>query len=241
MKSLALAFLFPLSVFAQTITIEEFKYPVRDISTLKLNKEDLYKSMDLSLIKPKDSICSSRAHMWAFDFKKKFEVDSPKIFLFFTRKNNRHGEFTWWYHVAPMVNEKGKLWVMDKGFPKKFNSPLLPNAWMKKFVGENTVCREIKAGEDDLVERMFKGSSFPVETQYGSHDCYYKFTPAGYVTPESVAKNILGKDADGRPVNFNRDDFNLNEVFNACLEAHTAPWGWAVGAGQQACRNFVRN
>lgn len=241
MKSLALVFLFPLSVFAQTITLEDFKYPIQDISSRKLNKEELFKSIDLSLIKPNDSICSSRAHMWSYDFKKKFEVDAPKIFLFFTRKNNRHGQFSWWYHVAPMVNEKGKLWVMDKGFPKKITSPLLREEWMKNFVGDKSVCKEIKQGEDDLVARMFRESTFPVETQYGSHDCYYKITPAGYMTPGSVAKHILGKDEDGRPVNFNRDEMNLNEVYNACLEAHTAPWGWAVGAGQQACRNFTWN
>lgn len=241
MKAFSLLFLLPFSLAAQTLTLEDFKYPIPDILTKKLNKEELFSKMNVSLIKLNDSICSNRALMWAYDFKRKHEVESPKIFLFFTPKTSRHGNFNWWYHVSPMVNEKGKFWVTDRGFPRKIKTPLSVEAWLKQFTGEKSVCKEIKPGEDDLVERMFSASSFPEKTKYGRYDCYYKFVPPGYWTPEAVAKHLLGKDADGRPVQYVRDEINENEVYNACLEAVTAPWGWAMGAGQQACRNYVRN
>lgn len=235
--------LFSVSAFSQTLTLSEFNYPVPDIKSRGLTKETLYQSMNRTLVRSKDSICSNRAHMWAFDFKRKFDLDSPKIFLFFTPKNSRTGGWltgiSWWYHVSPMINEGGKFYVMDAGFPGKISKPLLMKDWLVTFTGVDHQCKEIKTGEDDLVELIFKEQTFPQQTRYGKYDCYYKITPAGYWVPGQVAKGILGRDESGRPVRLDRTTIQEKEVFEACLEASTTPAGWVWGNGYSKCNWYM--
>ena len=240
MKAFLLLFLFCTPLFAQTLRLDEFKYPIPDIASRKLNKEELFTKMNRSLVRLGDSICSNRALMWVYDFKQKYNVESPKVFLFFTPKTGRHFATTWWYHVAPMVNENGKYWVVDAGFPKFVKGPMLLKDWLTKFTSENSTCKEILAGDDDLVERMFSGATFPQVTRHGKYDCYYKIVPPGYWTPEGVAKHILGRDADGVPVHYVRDEIDKDDVYLACLEAATSPFGWATGAGRGVCRDYIR-
>lgn len=241
MKTFVLLALLPFSVFSQTLTLDEFKFSVPDIASRGLKKEDLFKKMNRSLIKENASECSNRALMWGHDFKRHKNLDTAKIFLFYTAKSGHHGNMQWWFHVSPMVNENGKFWVMDAGFPSRVKSPLAVKDWLKEFTGKNSVCKEIKPGEEDLVERMFSGHSFPENTRYGKYDCYYKFAPAPYWTPEALAKHLLGRDAEGRPVNYVRDEFEESEVYTACVEAATSSLGRALGMARGKCRNYMQN
>jgi hypothetical protein len=232
--------LFSFSLFAQTITLEEYRTPIPDIAERHFIKEDLFQKMNRRLVKVNDSICSNRAHVWAYDFQK-HGIASPKIFLFFTPKTSRRDGISWWYHVSPIVNEKGSFFVMDAGFPRTIKRPLTVEEWLMEFNGKDSRCKEIKDEDTDLVERMFSESSFPESTKHGKYDCYYKITPAGYWTPAQVAKNVLGKDENGRPVRVVRDEFNRDEVFEACLEASTNPLGWAWGSTLRKCQYFVNH
>jgi hypothetical protein len=240
---MSLFLLSSVSAFSQSITLSDFNYPVRDIKEQGLTKETLYKSMNRSLVRHKDSICSNRAHVWAYEFEKKSQVTSPKIFLFFTPKNSRTGGWwtgvNWWYHVSPMVNEGGKFYVMDAGFPDRVKTPLLMKDWLAEFTGKDSKCKEIKQGEDDLIEHIWDQSAFPETTRYGKYDCYYKITPAGYWIPGQVAKHVLGKDETGRPIRLERDQIDKDEVYQACLEASTSPMGWAMGSGRSKCASFI--
>lgn len=231
------------SAFSQTITLSDFNYPVPDIKELGLTKESLYKDMNRTLVRHQDSICSNRAHMWAFDFERKHHVTTPKIFLFYTSKNSHMGGrltgINWWYHVTPMVNEGGELFAMDAGFPGKIKSALPMKEWLANFTGKDAKCKEILPGEDDLIELIYQGNAFPQTTRYGKYDCYYKITPAGYWVPGQVAKHILGKDESGRPVRLERDQINKDEVFEACLEASTTPAGWVWGNGYSKCNYYM--
>lgn len=240
MKALSILFLFSTSVFAQTLHLKDFNYPVPDIAPRNLKKEELFTKMNRSLVRLKDSICSNRAHMWAYDFKREHQIDSPKIFLFYTAKSGRYPGVTWWYHVSPMVNEKGNYWVMDAGYPDRVKGPLPIKEWLKEFTGEKSVCKEIQPGDDDLVELMFSASTFPEVTRHGKYDCYYKLTPPGYWTPEALAKHILGRDASGSPVRYVRDEISKSEVYSACLETTTSPFGWAFRQGRGACQKYIR-
>lgn len=222
-------FLISTSLYAQTITIPQYNYIVRDIRERKLSKEFLYLKMNRKLVRSKDSICSNRAHVWTWDFHLN-NIESPKIFLFFTPKTGHFDGVTWWYHVAPLINEGGKLWVMDAGYPAKVSSPLTIKDWMKAFNGVKSVCKEIKSSETDLVQMMNSAKTFPEQTQHGKYNCYFRITPPGYWTPSQVAKNILGK--------FNRDSINESEVFSACIEAATTPFGYLFRKKGQ-CRHFL--
>jgi hypothetical protein len=77
-----------------------------------------------------------------------------KIFAFGNLRvrtpNSVRGVVGWWYHVAPMVNESGRLWVLDAGFPAKIKGAKTAKDWLFDFAGSRN-CKEIKAGDNDLI------------------------------------------------------------------------------------------
>jgi hypothetical protein len=223
---------------AQSVPLPDYNWSTEDIALSNLKKEDLFKNMNRNLVKVGNSICSNRAMIWAYDFKRNYNVDSSKLFLFYTGKTGDAGATTWWYHVTPMIVENGTEYTMDAGFSASIKSPLLIKDWIKKFTG-STNCKEIRANETDLIERMFKGHTFPETTQYGTYDCYYKKVPAGYWTPASVAMNLLGVTIDGTPTNYERAEINKDDVYAACKEAVTGPIGYALGNGAKKCRKYL--
>lgn len=227
------------SAFAQEVVLTDFKnWKMTDIASKGYKKETLFSKMNRDLIKVGASICSNRALVWAYDFKRNQNIDAGKLFLFYTKKTGDVGQTTWWYHVTPVVNEKGVIFAMDAGFPGSIDAPLATKDWLKKFTG-STNCKEIKAGDTDLIERMFDGYVYPATTTHGNYDCYYAYTPGGFWTPSSVAKGLLGVDEDGKPVHYVRDEIDNDEVYAACVEAVTGPLGRAVGGGKKRCAKYL--
>jgi hypothetical protein len=227
---LTLATLFSSLTNAQSVPLPDYDWSTEDIALSDLKKEELFKTMNRDLIKLGNSICSNRAMIWLYDFKRKYNVDGSKLFLFYTGKTGDAGAKTWWYHVTPMIVENGTEYTMDAGFSSSIKSPLLVKDWIKKFTG-STNCKEIRAGENELIELMYKGQTFPETTKYGTYDCYYKKVPAGYWTPSSVAMNLLG--------NFQRPELDKDEVYAACKEAVTSPIGRALGNGAKKCKKYL--
>lgn len=238
MKLLMSLFFLSYGIFAQTITVPDYNYVVRDISERNLSKETIYQKMNRTLVRSKDSICSNRAQVWGWDFHVN-QIESPKIFLFFTPQAGRFDGVTWWYHVSPLVNEDGRLWVMDAGYPKKVSTPLSINDWLKTFAGEKSVCKEIQNQDTDLIELMFSGNTFPTNTRHGKFDCYYRITSPGYWTPSQIAQNLLGRTEEGETVKFNRDNIDEDEVFSACIETSTTPVGYMLRRTKGQCRHFL--
>lgn len=235
----ALALSLTAGAFAQEVTLKDFNnWQMTDIATKGLKKEALFTKMNRDLIKLGASICSNRALVWAYDFKRFQNIDAGKVFLFYTKKTGDTGQKTWWYHVAPVINEKGTIYAMDAGFSGNINSPITPKEWMKKFTG-STNCKEIQAGENDLIERMFDGYVFPQTTSYGTYDCYYKITPGAYWTPGTVAQGLLGVDEDGKPVPHRDNEIDSDEVYAACVEAVTSPMGRVLGGGKKKCEKYL--
>jgi hypothetical protein len=235
-----LILLFTSSAFSQTIHLTDYNdYPVTDVASKGLTSEGLFNGMNRKFINVRGSICSNRALMWANDFKRKFGINTAKIFLFFTASTGNSANKTWWYHVSPMVNERGSFKVVDAGFSKMIYGPQTIAEWLVSFVGEESKCKEIGADETDLFERMFRPVVFPEKTSYGKYNCYYRITPEGNWTPESVAKQVLGRDADGNPVNYVRDEIDSDELYTACVEATESLFGTLFGSGKKKCKKYV--
>ena len=194
--------------------------------------------MNRTVVRKEMSICSNRAQVWAYDYKRHHKIDTAKIFLFFTVKNSRFNGANWWYHVSPVVNEKSKLWVMDGGFPAKFNSPLLVDDWLKIF-SRDQKCKEIRLGENDLIKNIYREKVFPTKTPYGEFGCYYIMAPAGYWTPNILAQHMLGYDQRGRPVRVERDFITKEETYQACLETSTNPIEYALRVGHRICSSYL--
>lgn len=238
MKLAILILMFCFSSLAANLKLKDYNWELTDITSLGYTKEGLFSRMDREFVKPSSSICSNRAHMWANNFKNKNQLDTAKIFLFYTKKKGDLSSKTWWYHVSPVVNEKGVLWTMDAGFDDWIKGPLPKEAWLTKFT-QSTNCKEINANENELIELILRGQVFPNETVYGRYDCYYKIVPHTLWTPESVAKNLLGVDAQGKPVRMERSVINQAELFQACLESTSSKLGWALGSSKKKCEEYV--
>lgn len=240
MKTLVMALALGMSVsaFAQEVILSDFNnWKMTDVASKGYKKEDLFNQMNRKLIKLQTSVCSNRALVWAYDFKKNQDIDAGKLFLFYAKKTGDVGRKSWWYHVTPVINEKGSVFAMDAGFPSVIKTPLTPAVWLKSFTGSNN-CKEIKATDTDLISKMLDGYVFPGTTSHGSFDCYYIYTPGGYWTPAAVAMGLLGKDEAGKPVRHVRDEIDNEEVLAACIEAVTTPLGRVFG-GQNRCEKYL--
>jgi hypothetical protein len=90
------------------------------------------------------SQCYNRAHIWVYESKKSFDINSMKVFLFFTKKFIREHDYRWWFHVAPgtytQKSPKNYFSVIDPYFA---DSPLPLTEWSHLFVPKKTHCPEI--------------------------------------------------------------------------------------------------
>jgi hypothetical protein len=238
MKTFIAFFALTLTAYAAPIELTDYSMALADIAESGISKEKLFSEMDSDFIKVGSSICSNRAQMWIYEMKKKHQIDAGKLFLFYTSKTGKVGRKTWWYHVTPIVNENSKIWALDAGFTGNIDSPLSKEKWMESFIGTSN-CKEIKSGESELIEWMFRGRVFPETTEYGTYDCYYKITPASYWTPNQVAMNLLGQDSAGTPVRFERAAISESDTYLACIEATTSKIGGFLGLGKKKCKKYL--
>ena len=90
------------------------------------------------------SQCYNRAQVWAYESKKKYGLNSMKVFMFYTRKYIRQYNFGWWFHVAPFtyVSENGHKTekVLDYRFTRE-PTPMKP--WTDIFMKNKVTCPEI--------------------------------------------------------------------------------------------------
>lgn len=117
------------------------------------------------------SQCYNRAHIWAYESKKTFDLNSMKVFMFYTRKYIREYNFKWWFHVSPFtyVNENGTKTekVLDREFTK---SPLPMKSWTDIFMQNKVNCPVIR-----------KYSEY--ENRQDAEYCYLYKVPMYYLQP----------------------------------------------------------
>lgn len=88
----------------------------------------------------KKSQCYERAYVWAHDLWETQDINSMKLFLFFTNKYIRAYRFKWWYHVSPMSYLDDKEYVLDRKFAR---GPLQPQRWTNIFMRNNATCKSV--------------------------------------------------------------------------------------------------
>jgi hypothetical protein len=84
-----------------------------------------------------DSQCYNRAHIWAWEEFNKTQLNSSKLFLFFTNRYIRNYHYKWWFHVSPMVATKEGDRVLDRRFT---TSPRTKASWVSNFVTSGRGC-----------------------------------------------------------------------------------------------------
>ena len=87
--------------------------------------------------------CYDRAHYWARTFFTEDEVNSQKVFIFFTPKYQREHDFKWWFHVAPfvLVGASEREYVLDPTFESE---PLTMKQWALDFATKAKKCYDGK-------------------------------------------------------------------------------------------------
>lgn len=96
-----------------------------------------------------DSQCYNRAHIWAYEEFQKTNLNSMKLFLFFTNLYIRNYRYKWWFHVAPMVYQVTdnvySMTVLDRTFT---NSPRTVSSWLKTFIFSGRNCQIVNRYSD---------------------------------------------------------------------------------------------
>ena len=238
MLGLAFLFLFNAGVMASDIRLPGFSFLLGDISARGFSADELFEKMDRTSFDLKNSICSNRALIWANDFKIREGLETAKIFMFYTPKAGVAQRSMWWYHVAPVVNERGKLAVLDAGFPAAIQRPTTIEEWLESF-SRSLRCKEIHPEDRDLLQLIFKEQVFPKETRHGVFDCYYVIAPFYYWTPGQVAETLLGEDESGETTRPRKPVIDSTELFQACLETRSTKIGYLFQQKRKECRSYV--
>lgn len=112
----------------------------------------------------KESQCYNRAHIWAYEWFKKYSIYSIKTWIFFTRRYIRKYKFDWWFHVSPSVrlmhNGIQKEMVMDVKYAR---GPLDLKNWTNIFMRDDANCPMVKT-YSDYANYPESGSCFTMRT-----------------------------------------------------------------------------
>lgn len=100
-------------------------------------------------INNKESQCFNRAHVWSYEWKADKNINTAKMFIFFSVKYIREHNFHWWFHVAPyshvVIGNKIKERILDK---KYLPGPSTLRQWIDRFMENGTKCRTVKLYSD---------------------------------------------------------------------------------------------
>jgi hypothetical protein len=123
------------------------------------------------------SQCFNRAHGWAYDMWRNYNINSNKIFVFFTRRYIEEHRYKWWFHVSPYVHVQTENGIEEIVLDRTFsNKPQRVKEWTDYFV------RKTKP----VCARVDKYSNFK-NHQY-AHDCYLILTSQYYRSPKELEK-----------------------------------------------------
>lgn len=103
------------------------------------------------------SQCYNRAHVWSYEMSKR-NVNSGKIWLFFTSRYIKEYKYKWWFHVAPYVKVAGEAEdiVMDRKFTR---NPAPLSVWKNVFMKNKADCTTVEY-YSDYRNNHFNGRKF---------------------------------------------------------------------------------
>lgn len=124
---------------AEEELIEDFSTDKTTVLSSETAARNIFNGMNRSYYR--DTECSDRAHVWAYEEWKKHGLISRKAFLFFTNTYIRNYRFNWWFHVSPytLVNSNGYSVerVLDRRYTR---SPFSMKNWTNIFIASNRTC-----------------------------------------------------------------------------------------------------
>ena len=90
------------------------------------------------------SQCFNRAHGWAYDMHRKFDVSSQKVFIFFTSKYVKQYKYKWWFHVAPFVLVQDENMSIERVMDVTYmDVPPTMRDWTNYFMYNDAPCKSV--------------------------------------------------------------------------------------------------
>ena len=125
------------------------------------------------------SECYNRAHVWTYEEKLKRDLNSMKVFLFFTYRYIREYNYGWWFHVAPFLMVKQGTTTMEQVTDPEFtSSPQAMKDWTDIFIAPKVDCPVIQKYSDYEQHQ---------EAQY----CYRVKVSMHYWQPRDIQQNEI--------------------------------------------------
>lgn len=85
----------------------------------------------------KNTECTDRAHVWAYEEWKKHDLISRKVFMFFTNTYIRRYNYHWWFHVSPYTLVGSQEYIMDRRYT---SAPRTRKTWSDIFIYSKKSC-----------------------------------------------------------------------------------------------------
>lgn len=85
------------------------------------------------------SQCYNRAHVWSYEMKTDHNINTGKMWIFFSAKYIKEYKYKWWFHVAPYVQvatEREPV-VLDREFSRV---PQRLTDWKNVYMKNNATC-----------------------------------------------------------------------------------------------------
>jgi hypothetical protein len=123
-----------------------------------------------------DSQCFNRALIWTYEAFINSNINSNKVFLFFTSRYIRSHHYHWWFHVTPMmfIGAVGRAnWkILDRRYT---HGPINSKTWTDIFIQTKRTCKTV-----------YKYSDYRDHQQ--EQDCYLIPVSMYYVVPSDIER-----------------------------------------------------
>jgi hypothetical protein len=242
---LLLALLPVLSAFAEPVGyLKDFDYQVASYDSYP----QAYGLEKLMSVETRNrSICSNRAHVWAYDLARFRNIKVGKVFLHFTDATNSDNN-NWTYHVAPYVIVNGKEMVMDPVFYTFGGMPISMGGWTEHFAKtkncvvldpinhpEHLKLERFNLADDTMSPDRYSGGS-RLYPSNGKIKCYIRKVPMYYQYPAEVYGVDLYHSGKTEYASFERWYFDEESVLNACQQAMNLKFKM-----KHSCEDYLRN
>lgn len=228
--------------------IASYQYTVTDVASRGFTAQRLFNSLPTSWMDLEHSVCSKRAQVWAYELKRKFNLNAGVIFVFFGEKVWRGHKKKYWYHAAPYVVENGVEKVLEASYPQDFKAPLSVVEWMAQEMEDSRSpidaarCVELDKDDTDMTEYFLFQGFLPNKRLGGkpAYDCYYRKVPAYLAYPSLVGEIELGRDVDGNPTQIQLNDYDRDILLDACIDSFAGKKLIKRPAARTFCEAFLK-
>ena len=134
--------------------------------------------------------------------------------------------------------------MLEKSYPGEIAKPVSIVEWMdNEMEGKAPAkdCLELTKADSDMTEYFYHRKNLPRYRENGkkSAPCYFRKVP-GYVPyPATTAMLDFKQDEDGKPLDFQMNGYDLDDVYVACVDAASGGKLIKRAHAREFCTSFL--